>query len=522
MADCIYRLKSQCAADAPYGGYWVYNGYSTSSKTGPFTDTPASPLFPGISAGDPLGLGDNPVVDDENKTTGYYSFTYNYIGGSNTCTIQIVDDSICAGIDTSLTVTDSDATAYDLDTLVQNASCPSVCPSGVWNDLDGAGGSAFDGDAFTPANVGSPGTYRFKLACQEPGFVAKECSDCNIESTVTFEVIDSFDAYLTQGSGTCTYEIDLKHPDTTTSGDVKVTISNDDESPTFEFDKIVTDTCRSTDVLNIAKTKNNLLYGTVFWNTDNLQEGGNFTKLTIASSTSGTVEIPVSPSSATLSGTAGSVTPTDLQYYILTADNFANSLRIVIKNWLEANGYTDKYKLITISAGTNNRRQIEFFFGSKHNPSTEWLGIERSVSTVEYQVKKGASLNTNTSWSFLASGLSLSEHFSESPCPLSINKLSYITTGNLYSDFIDDTTLDYNLIPLTTATVDTSVAASSNLTHDCDGILLTAVSLNCAGTVTYLWNTGATTNNITVVSGNYSVDVDCDSPVNSKTLTISL
>jgi len=530
MSVCTYNIRHDLSKNSsgvifPPGGIWVYNGYSSSSSTGPFTDTPTTPLVP-YSEGDEIPLGDNFNINTDAKSPGFYSFTYNYTGGSDDLTIQILADSSCAGDNLSISYSDTDVTTYDLSTFLPGTNCPSPTTGGTWEDLDGAG-AAFSAPNLTPNGM-TPGTYRFKYSLQESGFNTTDCLDCVLEATITVTINDAFEiTSITTSDSTCTYSIDIQHPGTSTSGDIQITISNDDMSPTLSYDTIVTSTCESSNVLEESVSKNYYPYYTTIQNNNSLQDGGTLEYITLTSSTSGSIQVPLAPSgtyAATLTGAGGNVSASNLVYYSYSPSIFEQAIKKVIINYLDSQGYTDgtDYKLgfVSVLSGT-----ATIGFRSKHNPSTEWIGIERSVATLEYKVSKPTAPSTASTDGYLIPDISVLETYNEYPCPHNSTKLKYTTDPIVAADYITVASFDYDSIPLSVATISTSLnSADSNISQACTGKTLTVNTINCLGTTTYSWSSGETSSSITkkVGSGTYSVTCDCDNPVSSDSSSITI
>lgn len=518
MASCTKYIRSDLSGlatgvDFPSGGQWTYLGYST-VEGGPYNDTPANPLLP-YSANTALPLGDDFELDTTGVSLGFYAFQYDQGGETYTLTLEVQDGANCAGVNSSKTYASSDATVYDLSTFLDGTGCPSHTVGGSWENMDGASG--WSEPNFTPS-VAGVGTYRFRYYLQDDDYTAYECGDCNIEAIITVEVLADFDVFITTSSGTCTYTIDLQHPSTTTSGDFDISISADDQSPTVTYDKLVESTCRNNAIINEEILKNHWLYATHITTDSALQNTGYIETLTIQSTTSGNIAIPLAPTTATLTGAGGTINGYDLAFYNVNPAIFEQTIKKAIINYLDSQGYTryTDYKLSYVSVHPDNTLTIGF--GIKNNPSSEWLGIERAVVSASYRVSKGSSPVTTITPGFLASTISITEVYNEGVCPNG-NSLKYSTQSVPPASYLNTTTLDYNLIPLTVSTLTPGLASSSDVDIDCSGTTLTANTVNCVGSVTYLWSSGETSSAITKKNGagTFTVTATCTSPSSSDT-----
>jgi len=435
MAACTTYIRKDLSVKNgvafPSGGVWTYTGYST-TEGGPYDDTPTNDIV-SYDAGEVIPLGDDFQLNTDGVDVGYYAFTYER-DGTYTLVVAVLDKSNCAGVDSTVEYSNTDGTAYDLSTLLPGTGCTSPDGSGTWEDIDGAGGN-FVAPNLTPNGL-TPGTYRFRYYLQDTDYNAYECEDdCNIEATITVEIFSDFSVAIAVTSGTCTYTIDVQHPSTNVSGDIQLTVNADDESVRLTYDKIVASTCQSSDIINTEVVKNNFVYITDIESDTGLQDTGTIENLTIQSTTLGNIVIPLSPTTATLSGAGGNIASNDLAFYSIQSAKFEQTIKKAIINYLYDQGYTHytDYKLSYVTVSSSGI--IKIGFGVKHNPSSEWLGIDRSSAVLEYKVTKGVSSVTTATTGYLASDLFVTEIYNEYPCPKD-NELKYKTVSVTPSNYL--------------------------------------------------------------------------------------
>lgn len=516
MAICTKYIRTDLSKNNgvpfPPGGKWTYVGYST-VEGGPYTDTPTNDITT-YSPGEEIPLGDNFQLDTDGVDVGYYAFSYER-DGTYTLVVSVLDKANCAGVDNTVQYSSTDVTSYDLSTLLVGTDCSSPAVGGTWEDLDGAGG-AFVAPNLTPNGM-TPGTYRFRYYLQDTDYAAYECNDCNIEAIVTVEVFSDFSVDIAVTSGTCTYTVDIQHPGTATSGDVQITVLNDDESVRLTYDKIVQSSCNTADLINTEVTKQNFVYITDIEADQPLLDTGTIESLTIQSTTLGNIVIPLSPTTAILTGVGGTINSNNLAYYSIQSALFEQTIKKAIFNYLGSQGYTHyvDYKLSYVSVISD---VIKIGFGVKHNPTSEWLGIDRATATLNYVTAKGNAPTTAATTGYLASDLFVTEIYNEFPCPKD-NQLKYATENIAPGSYLTLANLDYNNIPLSVATLSTTLTATSDVSVDCTGKTLTANPINCGGSVTYSWSSGETSAAITKKdgTGTYTVTASCTSPSSTAT-----
>lgn len=521
MSICTISIRSGLMSSAPGGGSWTYKGFSPSSPNGPFAITPSSPLFPGISVDTIIPYGDDFTLYTDNTQPGYYKVQYNYTGSSNDLIIKIQSDTICAGVDTTYNLSETDTTVYTLTDLIDDSTCPSgLTLGGTWTDLDTAPG--YSAGTFQPS-ASSVGTYRFRYSLEETNFDQVQCADCpDLETTLTITVSSAFITIITSSEDTCTYAASIFNPDDDTPDEATVTVATDAEKPVMSY-KLVISNCQE-DVVDVTREVSSGVVGLFLRNDvgDPFQAGGYFRTLRLRSTTGTDITVPLAPLGtdvATYSGVGGTTNATELTYNPVSPSVFANAISIAIQNYLGTLGYTNgtHYRLFGVTIDTTVDSSligkiIEISFGSKHNPSSEWLGIRQTDGRIQYIEYPGSTLTSVTGGIRFASQASYNEIYSHYPCPNGDNKLDFTVVS--VSSLADQTTLDYNSITLNSATITPSITGTVEM--ECDSTTLTANTLNCAGSLAYTWSTTETTSSINVVTpGTYTVDVDCSSPLSS-------
>lgn len=501
---------------SPKGGYWIYNGYSTSAA-GPFNMTPANPVFPGYAPGQVLYGGESDfLIYVKDKTNGFYSLSYYFESGNNTLKIQVIDDSLCVAQDQTITMSSS-GSPVDLTTYLDDLSCASHETGGDWEDLDSSG--ALTGSSFDPQTAGA-GTWRIRYYFNESGFT-DAC--CDTEIILTIVVTANFSIDILTTDTTCAHTLTVIDPVSSVALDVDVAMEQN-YYPTISFKTKVTSPC-SSDVVSAVKkyTPNNKLYTRI--NTDQeIFTGGFIETLTVYSVTTGTLDIPLAPSGsnqAVFSGSAGTTNATALTYNEFNPTVFANAIDIAIRNYLTGEGYVEgvdfKYGFSEVdSFGIPGIFSI--YFEIFHNAPNNWIGIQLSSGEINYNLDGSTpdvSVNTSVAGDFDAI---LVTDYIATPCLTGPNKLTWVS--NPFT-VIDDTGCDYDVIDLTAAAF-TITRASGNSVYSCDAKVLTATPFNCGGTVGYTWSSGESVAAITklVGTGSYTINATCSSPASSDSDSI--
>ncbi len=509
MPSCAVLIRTDLAPSYPPGGVWTYVGYSSINDK-EILELPANGLVEYPEDYSMVFAGDNFTLDTGGKTPGFYFFSYT-LGG--TVTIQIMDEGACYGSSITQSYAASDATSYNARSLISSV-CAVPETDGVWVDLDdcpalgfvtGPAGAA----SFVPSQAGE-GTWRFRYQAFEEDFDFDFCTNCQNKYALFTAVVSSgLSGNIVKSASTCSYSMDIRHPDTDAANQCKVTVAADAENVVTSWKKRVIN-CEGT-IVDATESTPNWIATVSIRTTSALTSGGYIETLTLANSEGGTVTVPLAPSGAnqaTFSGVGGSTNATALTFNPLNTAGFTQALTIAIDNYLADEGFTawENYNLNNIVVSGN---QVEFFFGCKHNPTDAWLGVDSSVLT--YKVSAAASAITLSSEVVTAFGGNMTASYSNSPCPTGAVQLLFIDATVAVPIDTDNTA--YNSIALIGPSVNVSASASSNLAETCSGTLLTPVISGCAGTLSYLWGGGQTSSTLTVAgNGTYSLSVTCSSP----------
>lgn len=203
---CSKSLRTDLLPTAPGGGTWVYNGYNSTSSTGPWNQIPGVPLVV-VSPGSQYGTGDNPFVHTNGRSPGFYKFTYT-LGAAGPCPdsaelvieLQALE---CAGADVSVTYCTNDVAVKNLYTLINTGSpCGTATIDNVTNPTapGGPGTSVYTASApttltFQPS-ANAAGTHVIVNSVDtDPsvGFTQVPCG-CTDSATVTITNIAAFSA----------------------------------------------------------------------------------------------------------------------------------------------------------------------------------------------------------------------------------------------------------------------------------------------------------------------------------------
>lgn len=402
-------------------------------------------------------------------------------------------------------------------------------PTGIWAGLKTSAATVeadFDGIAgvvaYTyadPEMIEEKLSFGFSISSSFPvGSKLSNCSEANlqIESTTSTPLIDvsDYDTIIWNASNAAVGPL---------SATEAVWSVPNTGSPTSM-------TCTDQPLVNSIVVHN---AGQVLMNISNTQrlyDGGTFTSLTIRSTTMGNIVIPLSPSTATLSATCDecstNIQANHLEYSEVNGHIFANSIRLAAVNYLHTQGYTygTDYEFVS-STWDNINHAIDMRFRARHNPTNEWLGIDTTTSALSY-VDGNGGVWISISGTPVAFSAFLSFDYIDTPCPSPGNKLFYVTEGVAHTVFLDEANINYDNIPLDVSTVTFTInSGSSNLTEDCDGKTLTAATINCGGSVTYLWAPDGDTTaviNKRVGSGTHTVTATCTSPAESDDESVTI
>lgn len=122
------------------GGSWTYNGFKAVYDGDPdnlaqFNGTPASPPEELAAL-----AGDDPTVDPDGHTVGFYSLTYEVIDAGCTAENNVVlplAESYFAGVGTLKSACNGDESVYQLFNLISNFGSLPVDTNGAWTQVGG-------------------------------------------------------------------------------------------------------------------------------------------------------------------------------------------------------------------------------------------------------------------------------------------------------------------------------------------------------------------------------------------------
>ena len=515
--SCAPGIYSKLPMTSPPEGSWFYVGYSTTAG-GPFTGTPAVPLVnvpPNTSL---QTWGYDFVLYNEGKTPGYYRFTYTYPGGVDNVTIQIQSDAVCAGANGALTIEEGFAGSINLIVLISGGACPSPASGGTWENLDSAPGfNAATGDL----NYGllSEGQYQFKYTIA--GADELGCDTCSTSAiaTVIVESPSVLAATISSVTESCLYTYKLINPSTSVENSVHFTIADNDTNATQSYILRV-ENCDggtvSEETLTVPAPSR---VGTEIF-TPAMSTGGWIDFFRLRSTLGVDINVPVAPLTATYAGVGGTTNATQLTYNAATPSVFYTALRIATVNYLGSLGYVENVDYGIVKMGQYSGNQVSIVFASKRNPSSRWIGLRKADAYMESRPTGGAVSTTSTAAPY-SPGYAFSRNASPVPCLAGVNSL-YINVSSA-ATHINTTTLDYNVLSLTSANI--AVTPTGTLSRTCSDKRLTAVPTGCGGSLSYSWSNGSTTDNIIVpnLSGAiHEVTVSCTSPASSVEKSITL
>ena len=519
--SCAPGIYSRFPMTSPPGGSWVYVGFNATSNTGPWTGTPSVPLVNVAAGTDLSSWGYDFTLTEDGKTPGYYKFTYNYVGGSDDVIIYVQSNLICAGQNAGITIEEGDAFTLNLFTLISGGTCPSPQTGGTWTNVDSSPGFNTGTGVLTTGSV-LEGTYHFEYTISSSEVL--ECDSCPTTATVTLTVASpaSLDATIGQSNTTCVYTYRLAHPVTDASNQVYFSIADEDQNDKLNY-KVQVLNCDSEIVFEEEVSIANPMDLGVEIFTGALATGGSMEDLRLHMSTGPTITVPLSPLTATYSGVGGTTNATALTYNSGTPEIFYNAVRVALVNYLGTLGFSENtnYKIVRIGRYENGTTtQVTIVLGGKRNPSGTWIGVKKSGSLLRFRPTGGAIVGTVNGLNYVKP-IIFSRSFSALPCmagsnalTININTLAYHLNLGLF---------DFDSIEISSS--DLSVTPSGTLSKSCTDKLLTANPTGCGGTLSYDWQTGATTQSIKVpyIAGvTHTVEVSCTSPSSTVTKSITL
>lgn len=552
-----FNLKETLLPESPPYGQWYYKGYDASSPLGAFVDTPVPNFLNPHPVNNQIGSNFRQNVETTNAVAGYYKLWYehgnydedgNFIFDPTLVTdeviLQIFPSTECAGGDSSVNRTT--AGSVDLDTLLPSTACGTPTTGGVWTDDDSIGASFNPGTGILDLSTAPAGTYNFTYSILPSGFSqgikVSTCPDAScLEQTATITVIikAGLVVAITPATVTCTVTQVFRDPDTLVVGDIKTYVQNDVEGAVLHGETYISDDCgifgASED--NIFRTSFLYSVANIGDPTNRMEEGGHFVYLDFATKALAQVRVPLAPDAtegykATLTGSYGTVNPSELVFSDVDQENWKTAVEICIKNHLETLGYDHgthyRFSHIDVLPVGTGVWEFKFWVRIKHNPTGEWLGFDKvPPSIVQFDKDGGATYSTLGvgNIDFIVEPVDFQSY--SSTIVGCVNHGDLLTHYQIPSPvFVFDTvTSNHFTIVLNGTTVTAVLVGNSNTKACTDSKQLTASVLPaCGGTLTYLWSNGDTTAATHGFAGDglFTVTANCTSPADSDDETITI
>jgi hypothetical protein len=210
--SCEKRLRTGLNATAAVGGVWTYLGYDASSPTGSFTSTPPIPMV-SQGVGDQVGTTDDPLINPENASVGFYKFRYTTTAGTpgvSTCSNSvdiIVQVSVgpCSGADTTVVLCTDQAPTSLSSLMSAAAECDNYTLGVVTGTVLNLSSYDQTTTVLNPATT-ALGSYTFTNTTGpivQNGF-SLGCSDCaSSTSTLTVNVVRAHTVLTTANISSC-------------------------------------------------------------------------------------------------------------------------------------------------------------------------------------------------------------------------------------------------------------------------------------------------------------------------------
>ena len=469
-----------------------------------------------FTAGDQIGAGPYIFINASSLIEKTYYFQYRVVSGLKTVNVDlelVVKKSPDTGSSFgTITYCKDDNTAHNIFNELLSGM-PDT--NGTWS------GSGTLSNGFNPGNPSDPTSATFN-----PYLVGHIDTDKNYEFIYTISNGNECDS--------CTKSITLPIVVKETCCDVEVTISSSNVNCTYTADLV-----NPNDYTNTANTyliTDSTLYGLTARIIVNSSCGGTVHDTIINSTAGGSVTIrigsvaglpltvggkilnlrvystsnPAVPvtidftNPAYLTGCAGTVNPSDLEFNPGSFATLGVASTVVLKNALcSMFGATELTNFdVSISSLSNGT----FYIGTKarHLPVNQWIGIHASDPRLVYQKSNTPGDNVTELVHYLVgSGVTLTGTYI-APC----NTITVSKTGVLNLDYFKTTYAEIGLASIATGTLN---LITNNTPLVCPNTQLTANTVNCPGSVTYLWSNGNTTSQILVApaSGTYTVTATC-------------
>lgn len=515
---CAPGIYSRLPMTSPPGGVWFYVGYSA-TVGGPYTGTPANPIGNLTPNTNLQTWGYDFVLDTEGRTPGYYRFTYTYIGGNDTVTIEVQSDAICAGSNFGLSIEQGTVGSVNLFTFLASPACPSPQSGGTWTNINGAPGFNTSTGVLNQA-LPTAGQYQFQYkiaALDELG-----CDTCSTSAIVTL-VVDppaTLNATITKTDVACTYTLNIYNPVTNVIDNVYCSVMPDSYGPTVKYRAKVTN-CDNVVVYQNDVTVVDAIKPVTSVHTDTMNTGGYMSQLKLSSNLGVDILVPLEPGNATYTGPGGTTNATELTFNSASPIIFFAAVRKATINYLAGLGYVQgvDFDMMMPVFNPSLPSSVEIRFGIKHNPTSRWIGYSITSGQIIYYTQPFA-IRSTLQGGITCVNLALTESFSLLPCMAGGNALMKQITAFWYNII---STCDYNLITLYGS--DRSVTTTGTNSRSCTDKLLTANPTGCSGSLTYLWDTAATTQAVKVpnIPGvTHNVQVSCTAPASSVTKSTTL
>ena len=272
---------------------------------------------------------------------------------------------------------------------------------------------------------------------------------------------------------------------------------------------------------------NNQLYLRIGYAGIILTNGGYITELKVYKSDDPNTSILVTLHNGTsfnyLSGFYGTITPAQLTFNSVSASTYRTALETQIKNALTAIPELSSSAFDLFVSATSGG-DIRIFFTIKHTPSSSWIGINKNEPGrwVKYNANGGGTISETNGITFSAGS---------SPWLATYNNTTLMCNPGIFNtsltptpaSFFNTTLSNFNFLSLN-ATCILTYSGGTNTSIETKK-LLTVNTLNCTGTLSYLWTPGSDTTSTKLVctgSGTYSCQVTCSDPNSQQTPQITV
>lgn len=387
--------------------------------------------------------------------------------------------------------------------------------NGVWS------GSGTMSNGFNPHDPADPTTATFNPSLV--GYIdtdkiyeftytisnGLECSSCTKSITVPITVKEqccTVEVNIVSANVNCNYTADLVNPNDYTNT-AQVYLIPNSTLYGLRCRYLVNSSCSGTVNDSIVEsTMSSAVYmriGSVAGQP--LTVGGKILNVRVYSTNNPAVPVTVDfTNPAYLTGCAGTVNPSDLLFNPGSFSTLGTASTVLLKNALCALfGATDLVNYdVTVISYSDGRFNVDTKI--KHQPVGQWIGLHNGDTRLQYQKSNTTGDNVLELFhQLVATGVTIIGAYS-APC----SSVNVTKTGVLSLDYIKTTYAEIGLNSNSTSTLN---LVSNNTPLSCANTQLTANTINCIGSTTYLWSNGATTSQILVppASGTYTVTATC-------------